>query len=127
MSKTQKPKPPLPPVDITCSQLERMLSSPHLRATSQQISLLKYVINQTLDTKTLVIQDYTVAAEVFGRAPDFDPRIDPVVSIQAGILQRALERYYLTAGKHDPIRIDIPPGTCVPVFENRLHTQTTDP
>jgi hypothetical protein len=43
--------------------------------------------------------------------------MDPVVSIQVSLLRRALERYYLTGGKHDPIRINIPEGTYVPVFE----------
>jgi len=85
-----------------------MLSSPHLRATSQQISLLKYVINQTLDTKTPEIQDDTVATEVFGRGPDFDQSNDPIVSVQASGLRRALKRYYSAGGKHDSIRIGIP-------------------
>jgi adenylate cyclase len=68
----------------------------------------------------------TVAAEVFGRGPDFDSRIDPVVGIQAGILRRGLARYYATAGKNDPIRIDIPKDTYVPVFEKRFRAKGTD-
>lgn len=67
-------------------------------------------VNQTLAGKASVIKDDTVAAEVFGRGPDFDRHIDPIVSIQADLLRRALARYYKTAGKNDPIRIDIPPG-----------------
>jgi len=31
-------------------------------------------------------------------------------------LRRALERYYLVAGHNDPVYIDIPKGTYVPVF-----------
>jgi adenylate cyclase len=42
--------------------------------------------------------------------------IDPIVSIQAHKLRRALERYYLVAGHSDPVYIDIPKGTYVPVF-----------
>jgi adenylate cyclase len=38
------------------------------------------------------------------------------VRIEAGRLRRALERYYLVAGQSDPIRIDIPKGSYVPVF-----------
>ena len=36
--------------------------------------------------------------------------------IQGGRLRRALERYYLTIGGQDPIRIDIPKGAYVPAF-----------
>jgi adenylate cyclase len=82
-----------------------MLDSPDFNATPQQTAFLKFVVNQTLAGKAREIKDDTVATEVFGRGPDFDHRIDPVVSIQADILRRALARYYLTAGKHDSIRI----------------------
>ena len=101
-------------------QLERMLSSPDFRASPQQTAFLKFVVNQTLAGNAGEIKGYTVATEVFGRGPDFDQSIDPVVSIQASRLRRAMERYYLTAGEHDPIRIDIPKGTYVPTFSEQL-------
>ena len=97
-------------------QLERILNSPDFRASPQQIAFLKFVVFQTLAGNASVIKGYTVATEVFGRGPGFDQTVDPVVSIQGSRLRRALERYYLTAGKHDPIRIDIPRGTYVPTF-----------
>lgn len=104
--------------DIT-RQLEHMLASPDFHATPQQTALLKYVVNQTLAGKAREIKDATVAAAVFGREADFDRSIDPIVSIQADILRRVLARYYQRAGKKDSIRIDIPPGTYVPVFKKR--------
>ena len=42
--------------------------------------------------------------------------VDPIVRIQAGRLRRSLERYYLLSGKGDPVRIELPKGTYVPVF-----------
>ncbi len=119
---TQNPNPPLSNEKIL-RQLERILNSPHFPASAQQIDLFKYVVKQNLADKAFEINDDRVATEVFGRGPDFDQSIDPVVSIQANLLRRALERYYLTGGKHDPIRINIPKDTYVPAFENRLHTQ----
>ena len=96
-----------------------MLSSPGFNASPQQIAFLKFVVSETLAGSAKKIKGYTIATEVFGRGPEFDQSIDPVVSIQASRLRRALERYYLTAGKHDPIRIDIPKGTYVPTFIER--------
>jgi adenylate cyclase len=124
MSKTQNP--PRPPNAEISRQLDRMLAGPDFNATPQQVSFLKYVVNQTLSGKAREIKGSTVASEVFGRGPDFGPRIDPVVSMQASILRRGLTRYYETAGKNDPIRIDIPGDTYVPVFQKRLRVQGTD-
>jgi adenylate cyclase len=42
--------------------------------------------------------------------------VDPIVRVEAGRLRRALEHYYLTAGKKDPVRIKIPKGGYVPTF-----------
>jgi len=100
-------------------QLKLILASPDFNATPQQIALLKYVVNQTLAGKSRDIEDETIAADVFSRGPNFDQRIDPIVSIQADQLRRALVRYYETTGTNDPIRIDIPKGTYVPMFKKR--------
>jgi adenylate cyclase len=116
----------LPLKDEITHQLERMLPSPDFHATPQQVTFLKYVVDQTLAGNADSIKGYTVATEAFGRNPDFDQSYDPIVSIQANRLRLALEQYYETAGKNDPIRIDIPKGTYVPVFKNRFHTQSTD-
>ena len=97
-------------------QLERMLNSPDFIATPQQTNLLVFVVKQVLDGRADSINGYTVATEVFGRGPGFDQNVDPAVSIQAGRLRRAIERYYLTGGINDPMRIDIPKGTYVPTF-----------
>jgi adenylate cyclase len=101
-------------------QLDCMLSSPDFRATPQQTAFFKFVVNQTLVGNAGQIKGYTVATEVFGRGPDFDQSIDPVVSIQAGRLRRAIERYYLTTGQNDSTRIDIPKGTYVPTFSEQF-------
>ncbi len=63
------------------------------------------------------IKAYSIAIEVFGRDASFDAQNDPVVRIEAGRIRRALERYYLTAGRTDPILISIPKGSYMPVFE----------
>ena len=108
-------------------QLDRMLSSPDFRATPQQTKFFRYVVTQTLDGKADQIKGYTVATEVFGRGSDFDQSIDPVVSIQASRLRRAIEHYYLTIGKNDPARIEIPKGSYVPTFSERLSDNQHDP
>ena len=42
--------------------------------------------------------------------------------MEASKLRRRLERYYLGAGRDDPVRIDIPKGGYAPTFRYRTHT-----
>jgi len=98
-------------------QVERILNSPEFNATDALRAFLQYVVRKTLAGQADEIKRYAVATEVFGRREDFDQATDPVVSIQANKLRRALERYYLVAGQNDRIRIDMPKGTYIPTFE----------
>jgi adenylate cyclase len=104
------------PADIIYQQLQRIFASSQFDGTKTQRAFLKYVVRKTIEGKSDQIKGYTIATEVFGRGGDFDQKSDPIVSIQANKLRRALERYYLTTGKRDPIRIDIPKGSYIPAF-----------
>ena len=97
-------------------QLQRILDSPEFNAAKQQRKFFQFVVKETLAGRSQEIKGYTIATCVFGRSEDFDQNSDPIVSVQANRLRRALERYYLVAGKQDPILIDIPKGTYVPTF-----------
>ena len=80
---------------------------------------LRFVVEQTLAGNARHLKGFTIARAVYGRDETFDAAHDPVVRIQAGRLRRAIERYYLVAGRNDPIHIDIPKGGYVPVFSER--------
>jgi TolB-like protein len=98
------------------AQLLRILSNPDFRATARQKKFLQFVVQKVLDGQADEIKGYAVATDVFGRNKNFDPKSDPIVSIEAKRLRRALEHYYLVAGGRDPLRIDIPVGSYVPHF-----------
>lgn len=97
-------------------QYKLISNSVEFHATEAQRRLLDFVIRQTIDGKSDLIKGYTIATQVFGRNENFNQNTDPIVSIHANKLRRALERYYLTEGTNDPVRIDIPKGSYVPVF-----------
>jgi TolB-like protein len=117
MMKNQNLKSSPPLKDAVSRQLEHMLANPDFNATPQQVAFLQFVVKRTQEGNADSIKGYTVATEVFGRRSDFDQSIDPIVSIQAARLRRALARYYESAGSNDPIRIDIPRGSYVPTFD----------
>lgn len=97
-------------------QLERVVRSNEFHASERNRAFLRYVTETALAGREDSIKAYSIACNVFGRPVTFDPAADPIVRIEAGKLRQALERYYLTAGVSDPIRIEIPKGTYVPAF-----------
>ncbi len=105
--------------DQVRAQLDRILAHPEFQATEKMREFLRFVVEETLAGRKHRIKGYTVATRVFGRGDDFDAGQDPIVSIQAGRLRRALERYYLVAGGHDSVVIDIPKGRYVPKFTSQ--------
>jgi adenylate cyclase len=111
----------IPPAESIQKQLNRILTSPEFKATDVQKSFLTFVVETVLAGRSHEIKGYTVATQVFGRGEDFNQATDPIVSIQANKLRRALERYYLVAGQNDPIRIEIPKGSYVPLFREIRH------
>ena len=97
-------------------QLEHILRSDEFRASEKQRKFLRFVVEETLKERTSQLKGYTIAVAVYGRTENFDPSVDPIVRVEAGRLRRALDHYFLTAGKDDPVQIKIPLGGYVPTF-----------
>lgn len=113
----------LSPTDIR-DQLDRVLGHRDFEATQRMRDFLRFAVEETLAGRAHRLKGKTIARQVFGRGPDFDPAHDPVVRVQAGRLRRALERYFFLAGERDPVRIDIPKGAYVPVFSRQPPSRT---
>ena len=101
-------------------ELRRILGSPGFDASARNRRFLQHVVEETLAGRSDRLKGLAIAVDVFGRdAATFDSQHDPVVRIEAAKLRRSLERYYLTAGQQDRIRIGLPKGAYVPVIEGR--------
>lgn len=103
--------------DAVRAELQRILASESFDASARNRRFLAFIVEETLAGRADRIKAYGVATLVFGRDESFDPQTDPVVRIEASRLRRSIERYYLTAGKHDAVRITIPKGSYVPSFD----------
>ena len=97
--------------------LERVLASDAFRAAPQLSAFLAFVVERTIDGRGAELKGYTIAVEALGRPADFDPQADPIVRVEAGRLRRTLSQYYAGEGQSDPVRITMPVGGYVPVFE----------
>jgi adenylate cyclase len=100
-------------------ELERILGSPGFDASARNRRFLEHIVEETLAGRADRLKGVAIAVDVFGRDATIDPQHDPVVRVEAAKLRRRLERYYLSAGRGDPIRIDIPKGGYVPTFAQR--------
>ncbi len=98
-------------------QLQRILDSKEFDASERNRRFLRYVMEEMLAGRGDRIKAYGIGTSVLERDESFDPQSDPIVRIEASRLRRSLDRYYLTAGRADPIRITIPKGSYVPSVE----------
>lgn len=103
-------------------QLERILNTPPLVSSPSLSRFLRYVVEETAAGRGAAIKEYTLGLNVFDRGDEFNPRLDPIVRVQARNLRSRLDKYYETVGTEDPIRIELPKGTYVPLF----HFRTAD-
>uniref|UniRef100_Q01VS7 Tetratricopeptide TPR_2 repeat protein n=1 Tax=Solibacter usitatus (strain Ellin6076) TaxID=234267 RepID=Q01VS7_SOLUE len=97
-------------------QLERILKSAPLISSPSLCRFLRYIVEETLAGRASEIKEYPLGVRVFDRGEDFNPRLDPIVRVQARNLRARIARYYQGPGADDPIRIELPKGTYVPVF-----------
>jgi len=79
---------------------------------------LRYIVEETLAGRASGIKEQVLGLEVFDRGPDFNPRLDPIVRVQARNLRSRMAKYYEGPGQADPIRIELPKGTYIPVFHH---------
>src|SRR3954453_9822962 len=109
----------IPAPEAIRAALQRIVTSPQLESSPSLCRFLRYVVEETLAGRGGMIKEYSLGAEVFTRGDDFDPRIDPIVRVQARTLRARMAKYYEGPGAGDPIIIDLPKRTYVPEFTTR--------
>jgi TolB-like protein/Flp pilus assembly protein TadD len=105
-------------------QLERVLESPGFVRNERLSRFLRFVVEGHLEGKDQELKESVIAVEVFGRSPDFDSRLDPVVRTEAVRLRARLSDYYSKSGKADALVIELPKGGYVPRFREAAVEQS---
>src|SRR6266550_1547779 len=83
-------------------ELERILSSSGFARNERLSRFLRFLVERHLEGRDEEIKESLIAVEVFGRKPDYDPRLDSIVRTEAGRLRARLTEYYVTEGSQDP-------------------------
>jgi tetratricopeptide (TPR) repeat protein len=100
--------------------LGRILATPAFVRSPRLAQFLRFAVEQRLSGRADAPKEMEVGVQVFGRGGDFDPRVDPVVRVQARLLRFKLHEYYETVGKTDLIHIDLPKGSYLPSFSGEV-------
>src|SRR6266498_2847628 len=75
------------------AQLERILSSSVFRNSKRYSSVLKYVVERTVEGAGDQLKERTIGIEVFGRVPDYDTASDHAVRSAAAEIRKRLAQY----------------------------------
>jgi TolB-like protein len=116
-----------PSPEAVRAALERIVASEAFRKSPRMSRLLKYVVERSLAGEAEQLKEYVLGVEVFDRDERYDPRLDSIVRVEARRLRAKLHDYYQGPGGRDPVTIDMPRGSYVPVFTTAEHTAAADP
>src|SRR5215469_13642748 len=105
--------------EVVRRQLERVLASPGFARNQRLSRFLRLVVDRHLEGRDGELKETLIAVEVFGRKPDYDPKLDSIVRSEAARLRSRLIEYYASEGSGDPVVIELPKGGYAPQFRQR--------
>jgi Tol biopolymer transport system component len=105
-----------PPSGAVLEHLNAVLTSDVFSGAARQRRLLQHLVERHIEGRTSELKEYSLGVEVFDRGEEFDPRLDPIVRVEASRLRSRLQKYYETSGAGAQLRIELPRGAYVPAF-----------
>ncbi|MFM0075894.1 hypothetical protein PQQ86_32550 [Paraburkholderia sediminicola] len=117
-------------------ELDRVTASRLFINSARLIRFLRFTVDTVLNGHAHLLKEHFIGTHVYDRSTTYDPRIDPVVRVEARRLRQKLRKYYETTGSSTELKIDYPIGSYVPVFlvngkapgetESRIQAKRTD-
>ncbi|HZW80878.1 MAG TPA: hypothetical protein VFF50_10425 [Candidatus Deferrimicrobiaceae bacterium] len=108
----------LPDAEAIRTQLNLVLAHPLFMNSKRYPVLLAYTVEQTLLGNAADLKERTIGMEAFGRSPDYDVNLDPVVRTSAAEVRRRLIQYYYDPAHAGELIIELSAGSYVPVFRS---------
>jgi len=127
-SQTVLPPPPAPQgrqpsLEEARQIIQELTSHPLLHSSEALCNLLRYLAERSLQHPDQTIKEHQIATEVFGRSQNFDPRVDSTVRVQTSRLRSKLAEYYATAGAGQRWQVEIPKGSYLVQFHERVSAE----
>src|SRR4030088_1324720 len=96
-------------------QLQRILASKAFTPSARMSRFLRFAVETTRRGEAEQLKEYVLGVEVFDRSPSYDPRVDPIVRVEARRLRSKLESYYDGEGRAEALIIVFRQGASEPV------------
>ncbi len=107
--------------------VRRVAASAHFQRSVRLREFLLYIADRTLRNHPDEVTEQQIGCHVFGRRPDYSAGEDNIVRSQARLLRLKLQDYFATEGHHEPVVVEIPKGSYVPVFMPRAAAASETP
>ena len=112
---------------VVREQLRRLLAHSLFKNSKRYPVLLAYTVEQALEGKADELKERTIGVEAFGREPDYDVNLDPVVRMTAAEVRKKLVQYYYNPDHAGELVIELPVGSYVPCFREPATPQVAMP
>ncbi len=116
----------VPSPELIRKQTDRIASGRAFANSERMCRFLRYAVEHALQGDTGRLKEYTVGVDIFDRDPSYDPRVDPIVRVEARRLRAKLATYYEGEGRDDEVVIEFPKGSYAPVFRTRGGAGSSD-
>lgn len=100
------------------AHVDRIAGSPMFAESERLRRFLRFTVESKLEGNEGRVKEYALGREVFDRKDGYDPRLDPIVRVEARRLRSKLRDYYEGPGSSEVLRIEYPKGGYLPVFSN---------
>jgi len=105
--------------EIERAELEAVLASGIFSRSPNLAKMLRYIGLKYLEGQQDSIKEYNIGVEALERPPDYDPKKDSIVRVEAVRLRQKLKQYYENEGADHPVVITLQAGQYVPQFLHR--------
>ena len=105
--------------------LQKVAASAQFQKSKRLRDLLLYLGERSLHDPNCILHEQEIGVDVFDRRPDYDTSHDTLVRVQVSQLRKKLQDFFLAEGRDEPLIIDIPKGSYVPVFRPRTDLPPT--
>ena len=99
--------------------LERLAASAQLKRSVRLQELLFYIGKRYLKDGCDRVHEQEIGFQVFKRADSYDTSLDNIVRTNVSDLRKRIETYFLSEGAREPLTMEIPRGSYIPVFRYR--------
>lgn len=99
--------------------LERITARRLFEKSARARDLLLYLCGPAPGVAHEAVTEHQIGVAVFGRDPGYDTASDTIARTQVSQLRKKLRDFYASEGIHEPIVIEIPPGSYFPTFSFR--------